>query len=68
MNHATRIFMVAYLVGFAMIETQTLLFRQYPLLMWLGLVGVFLIFVKTARCARHHWQELREEGVDLSLS
>jgi hypothetical protein len=68
MNHATRIFMLAYLVGFAMVETGTTLFRAYPALMWLGLVGVFVIFVKTARCARSHWAELREEGVELSLS
>jgi hypothetical protein len=67
MNHATRIFMLGYLIGFGLIETQTLLFRQYPPLMWLGLIGVFVIFVKTARCARQHWQELREEGVELSL-
>jgi hypothetical protein len=60
--------MLAYLVGFATVALQTTLFQQYPPLMWLGLVGVFAIFVKTARCAHSHWQELREEGVELSVS
>jgi len=67
MNHATRIFMVAYLIGFAMVEVQTNLFRQYPTLMWLGAIGAFAIFVKTARCALYHYRELRQEGVELSV-
>jgi len=68
MNHATRIFMLGYLIGFALVETQTTLFRQYPALMWAGLVVVLAIFVRTARCARRYWTEIREEGVTLSLT
>jgi hypothetical protein len=67
MEHSTRIFMLGYLIGIAVVETQTTFFRQYPLLMWLAMVGVLAIFVRTARCARHYWREIREEGLTLSL-
>ena len=68
MNHATRIFMLGYLIGFALVETQTAVFREYPLLMWAGLVVVLAILVRAARCARHYWTEIREEGVEFALT
>jgi len=67
MNHGTRIFMLGYLIGVALLETQTAVFRQYPVLMWVAMIGVLAIFVRTARCARRYWTEIREEGVSLSL-
>lgn len=68
MRHASRIFMLGYLIGFAFVETQTAVFREYPLLMWAGLVVVLAILVRTARCARHYWTEIREEGVELTVT
>jgi hypothetical protein len=67
MNHGTRVFMLGYLIGIAVIETQTLVFHRHPLLMWASMIGVVAIFARTARCARHYWTEIREEGVALSL-
>jgi hypothetical protein len=68
MNHATRIFMLGYLIGFALVETQTAIFRTYPPLMWIGLIGVLAVLVRAARCARHYWTEIREEGVEFALT
>lgn len=66
MGHVKRIFMLAYLVGFALVDATTTLFVQYPALKWLGLVVVLGILVETVRCAHYHYQELRDEGVSLS--
>ena len=66
MGHVKRIFMLAYLVGYALVDASTTLFAQYPALKWLGLVAVLAILVDTARCARCQWQKLREEGISLS--
>ncbi|WP_136717846.1 hypothetical protein [Halorientalis salina] len=66
MGHAKRIFMLAYLVGFALVDATTTLFAQYPPLKWLGLVVVLAILVDTARCARSQWRKLREEGISIS--
>ncbi|MFD1587481.1 hypothetical protein ACFR9U_10830 [Halorientalis brevis] len=66
MGHVKRLFMLAYLIGFALVNATTALFTQYPLLKWLGLLGVLAVFVDTGRCARRHWRTLREEGISLS--
>ena len=66
MDHVKRLFLLAYLVGFALVNERTALFAQYPLLKWLGLLAVLAILVDTGRCARRHWRELREEGISLS--
>jgi len=66
MGHVKRIFLLAYLVGFVLVDTSTTLFAQYPPLKWLGLVAVLAILVDTGRCARRQWRELREEGLSLS--
>lgn len=65
MNHVTRIFMLAYLVGFAVVHGTTTLFQQYPLLEGAGWFVALGIFVATARCARSQWRELRENGLSL---
>jgi len=66
MGHAKRVFMLAYLVGFALVDATTTLFAQYPPLKWIGLLVVLAILVDTARCARRQWTELRENGISLS--
>ena len=66
MGHVKRLFLLAYLVGFALVNERTALFTQYTLLKWLGLLVVLAVFVDTGRCARRHWRTLREEGISLS--
>ncbi|MCU4719391.1 hypothetical protein [Halapricum hydrolyticum] len=50
-----------YIGLFVLVAYFTPLFEQYPLLQWLGIAGLVIVFFDAIICARRRWRVLREE-------
>lgn len=55
---------IAYLTVFIVLYYGTELFVQYPLLQWLGLFGLVVVFFDAVICSRRRWRALRAEMND----
>lgn len=56
-----RLARVAYLALFIGINYGTNLFVAYPLLLWVGIAGLIVVFFDAVICARRRWRVLRAE-------
>jgi len=52
---------VVYLAIFVVLYYGTELFVQYPLLQWLGLLGLVIVFFDAVICARRRWRVVKSE-------
>lgn len=52
---------IVYLLVFVALYYGTELFVQYPLLQWVGLFGLAVVFFDAVICARRRWRALRAE-------
>ena len=52
---------VCYLGVFVVLYYGTELFAQYPLLQWLGLFGLVVVFFDAVICARRRWRVVKSE-------
>jgi hypothetical protein len=52
---------IVYLAVFVVLYYGTELFVQYPLLQWVGLFGLVVVFFDAVICSRRRWRALRAE-------
>ena len=55
-----RIARVTYLLAFVVVQQFTAVFDQYPLLGILGLLGVAVVGIDAAVCAKRRWGTLED--------
>ncbi|MFW6018003.1 MAG: hypothetical protein ACOCPX_04220 [Halapricum sp.] len=53
-----------YLALFIAVAYFTSLFEHYPLLQWVAIAGLVIVFFDAVICARRRWRVLRDEMRD----